>query len=837
MQRRAGAVLAALSSLWLAAPVFAAPVSRNPSLMAVEVSSPADVPRLVAEGFDVVSARGTLVKILGGPGTQSRLLRMGLSPRLLDPDPGAAAAARNRAELERMRLERRAAPGGTQRVSVIPPFGQGSLGGFWTNPEVQAFLDSVVADDPNDLVADKLDTLGITIRGRPVIGVLLGKQDGGLSSRPAFLVNALTHAREPQGLQSTLYFAHWLLSGYGSDPEATYLLDHRRIYLCPIVNPDGYALNESLYVANSAFGFWRKNARDTYGFGIVNYSGAYGDSCDGVDLNRNFSYQWGIPNGGSSSDPTNQTYRGPASFSEPETQIQRSLVDALQPKTGISFHTYSDFYLFPWGYTAAAPPDSSDFFDWSFDATENTHLMYGQAPRVLYAVNGEFNDWMYGETVEKPRAYSWTPELGNEDDFFWPPPSRILPLSELTLRLCKQTAYLAGAWVRVKDVEAPNGPLIRGGQVQLRLLLRNKGVGESSGSGLTATMTPISAGIQVLPGTVAYPDVAPRSDALPTPDALFWVTADDTVTAGRKVRLRVDFTTPAGYFSRDTVELVVGQPTQVYGNDAESGLADWSPGLWGIVNNDPTYASNHFTDSPTTNYANNANNALTLTPPLDLSAGVHAYAELVSRWSIEQDWDALLVEASLNGVNWVAVPGQYTKPGSGIGGSVQPMGSPLFDGNNYQWKPERIDLSAFTGPAATAVRLRFRLVSDVASRFDGFRFDNLKVMVYDPSAQPVVAADAGSAPARLFLSIPSPARGAVDLSFEIPAGAGPVRLELLDLLGRHVRLLASGEWPVGRHQVRWDGTGANGAPSPSGIYFARLSNSDRAEVRRLAFIR
>src|SRR5262249_55600739 len=152
-----------------------------------------------------------------------------------------------------------------------------------------------------------------------------------------------------------------------------------------------------------------------------NDSGTFDNPGDGVDLNRNFGYQWGLDDVGSSPVPGAETYRGLFEFSEPETEAQRSIVAALQPKTGIAFHTFGDYFIFPWGFTPSAAPDSVDFFDWSRDATRTNHLILGQAPRTLYRVNGEFNDWMYGETGEKPRVYSWTPEVGNGDDDFWPP--------------------------------------------------------------------------------------------------------------------------------------------------------------------------------------------------------------------------------------------------------------------------------------------------------------------------------------------------------------------------------------------------------------------------------
>src|SRR4029079_6687677 len=82
--------------------------------------------------------------------------------------------------------------------------------------------------------------------------------------------------------------------------------------------------------------------------------------------------------------------------SERETQTQRNEVIALQPKTALSFHTYSDLWLHPWGYTASATSDSAAFYEWNDEATVGVGYMAGQSTRVLYAVNGEFNDWCYG---------------------------------------------------------------------------------------------------------------------------------------------------------------------------------------------------------------------------------------------------------------------------------------------------------------------------------------------------------------------------------------------------------------------------------------------------------
>ena len=68
----------------------------------------------------------------------------------------------------------------------------------------------------------------------------------------------------------------------------------------PVVNPDGYEFNHRIYDSTATFGFWRKNLRDNNGNHVT-------DSGDGVDLNRNYGYQWGFDNVGSS--PTREQRR------------------------------------------------------------------------------------------------------------------------------------------------------------------------------------------------------------------------------------------------------------------------------------------------------------------------------------------------------------------------------------------------------------------------------------------------------------------------------------------------------------------------------------------------
>ncbi len=87
-----------------------------------------------------------------------------------------------------------------------------------------------------------------------------------------------------------------------------------------------------------------------------------------------------------------------------------------------------------------------------------------------------------------------------------------------------------------------------------------------------------------------------------------------------------------------------------------------------------------------------------------------------------------------------------------------------------------------------------------------------------------------------FASVgPVPARGAVSLAYRVPAGGAQIRLEVLDIAGRRVALLAEGASPGGTHSVSWSGLSPQGQRL-RGIYFARLELDGRRDTRRIVFL-
>ena len=67
-----------------------------------------------------------------------------------------------------------------------------------------------------------------------------------------------------------------------SEARITHLINNREIWIVPILNPDGY-----MYDREDPNRLWRKNMRDN------DQDDRYGGACDGVDINRNYPFEWG----------------------------------------------------------------------------------------------------------------------------------------------------------------------------------------------------------------------------------------------------------------------------------------------------------------------------------------------------------------------------------------------------------------------------------------------------------------------------------------------------------------------------------------------------------------
>ncbi len=185
---------------------------------------------------------------------------------------------------------------------LSPPFGQGSMGNYYTLSETISVIHQIRNAYPSIVASPR--PIGSSLEGRRIWALSISDNPGVSEGEPEVRMDAIHHAREPMSMHTMIWYMLHLVENYGTDPIATYLVDHREQWFIPVVNPDGYAYNQT--IAPNGGGMWRKNRRNNAG------------GSKGVDLNRNYDAEWGYDNAGSSPSGSSNTYRGTAPGSEPE---------------------------------------------------------------------------------------------------------------------------------------------------------------------------------------------------------------------------------------------------------------------------------------------------------------------------------------------------------------------------------------------------------------------------------------------------------------------------------------------------------------------------------------
>jgi len=444
--------------------------------------------------------------------------------------------------------EERARLDSNSRMSV------GSMGGFRTWAEVIQELDRLTSTYPG-IVSPKF-SIGTSIQGRDIWAVRISTNPGAHDpSKPVAWFDAMHHSREPMAGESVLAFGDYLASNYGVDAGVTRIVETRNTLLIPVVNPDGYEYNRQ--TNPNGGGLWRKNRRGSYG----------------VDLNRNYDWEWGPQWNGSSGNQNSETYRGASPFSEPETAAIRDILATQTPGMSVSAHTYSNLWLYPWGYDTVFTSEDQAFDNWSEEQTAHNGWAYGTAWEVLYTANGVSDDYHYGEHG----TYAFTPEIGGSGDGFWPSPSRIPALTADALPTYELVARWTGSWADPvgftwSEVSGNGDAFPEPGETwSLQPQVRNYGATTLLG---TARLLSNVAEITVSGGAVNMNVGQQQTDTL----GAFTVSFDQSALVGQTYTLEVEFDYE-GYADRTEIDIELGRDRQVLHDDME---ADWG---WTSNNN------------------------------------------------------------------------------------------------------------------------------------------------------------------------------------------------------------------------------------------------------------
>lgn len=257
--------------------------------------------------------------------------------------------------------------------------------------------------------AAKLEQIGSSVEGRAIMAVRF-RGAGWSSGSPRVVVDFELHAREWIVGMAGVYALEKTCEKLKAEPG---WLSNTELILAPAMNPDGVIFSET---DNR---MWRKNRADNNG-----------DSCKGVDLNRNWEPAWGGRES-TSSNKCSDVYFGSSAFSEPEARALKSVLDEAPVAIQLDVHSYGNLILAPNSYERALHPRRAEIdvpgllMKDAVEAANGASYTYGGS-EALYPASGVCPDYItskggFGYTYELRPGSRWG------GGGFAPPASEILP--------------------------------------------------------------------------------------------------------------------------------------------------------------------------------------------------------------------------------------------------------------------------------------------------------------------------------------------------------------------------------------------------------------------------
>lgn len=577
-------------------------------------------------------------------------------------------------------------------------FNEGSMGGYHSYEDMQDHIYEMQLAYPN-LV--HIEVIGQSYEGRDIIAVKISDNASEDENEPVAYYDALTHAREPMGLESILYYMWSLLENYDNDPELTYLVNNRELYFVPVVNPDGYVYNQTTNPDGG--GLWRKNRRNN------------GDGTFGVDINRNYGDGWGLDIG--SSDNTNSnTYRGTEAFSEPETRVIRDFTARINPSIALSNHSFSDVLLCPLGYSDDQP-NHDLYSEFALDMIPKDYHGYGNWQQMIfYYGSGSTHDFL-----NEQGTIAMTPEIGHS---FWEDPAVICDRIQEFYPSMKYAAWVSGDFIVYHNYILPEDFMIWEGQTnELQIRLKNKGLGRGAEQ-ISVSLSSEDPRIQINNPLYLISRVEARHF---NDEARFEFEVIDSVSANENIAFKVEVRQNGFLTSEQTIHLLAGEKEVIFVEDAENGIENWRSASNFEYTWDTTQVARYdgiraISDSPNGNYEPSQSQSIVIQTPLDLSDKATPWLEFSAKWSMEPGIDFVELKLSDNGgETWFLLNGDYTDSSGKYTG-------------HQSWVRERIDLNKHANKPN--IILGFFINTDISREGDGFYFDDFSLTnfeVYEPT--------------------------------------------------------------------------------------------------------
>ena len=592
------------------------------------------------------------------------------------------------------------------------------FGGFYTYNEMLNELDDMhnlypeiisPRSDIKDETFSSSPHIHETYEGRYLQWVKISDNPNVSEGEPQILYTALHHAREPASLQQLIYFMWYLLENYDSNDSIKQIIDNSELFFVPCVNPDGYIFNET--IEPNGGGMWRKNTRDSHG----------------VDNNRNYSYidengseVWNTS--GTSSNPYGNTYAGDGPFSESENRAIRYFVESNSFKIALNNHTYGNLLLYPYGYDYNQTTDDDDIFQFISSALVSENNYDNIISADLYPAAGDSDDFMYGmlnteNNQVREKIFAMTPEIGSS---FWPQASTIEDICKGMLHLNLTAAKMIGNYASLKDFTEN---FISSNTFSASFELQRLGIIDNGSFNIQ--IEPISSNI-----ISTTPEINVNSLNIgEIVNASFEIELNESTNSGEDVIFK--YILDNGSFSEEiVVKKIFGDPILLFEDESDNYSDYWTiDSSWSETYEEYNSPQTSITDSPYSNYSNNALETINLLNDISLSGYSYAEINFNAKWNIESGYDYVQIEISNDGgASWEPQCGKYTR--KGVETQEDALNEPLYDGNQDEWVNESILLTDYIDQE---ISIRFKLKSDGGLRRDGFYYDDFKIKALSSS--------------------------------------------------------------------------------------------------------
>jgi len=278
---------------------------------------------------------------------------------------------------------------------------------YYSHDDLNAYIEDLAAQNADFL---SVTSIGKSVEGRDMKVLHITKAGPG---KPNIWIEAGIHAREWISPAMCTYIIDSLMNNDVDDFKS-----QLNFHILPSANPDGYEYSRE------HDRLWRKNRGDHGSIFL----------CKGVDLNRNWGFHFA--ESGASNNKCTETYHGPEAFSEPETANIRDYTLTLDPVPVLShtLHSYSQLWLWPYGYAYDAYPENYvEIRDLAKEAVDALQAVHGTVfdpinSADLYPAAGASDDWYKGVLGSR---FAYTTELRDTGRHgFILPPEEIKPSGE-----------------------------------------------------------------------------------------------------------------------------------------------------------------------------------------------------------------------------------------------------------------------------------------------------------------------------------------------------------------------------------------------------------------------